>query len=161
MRKNGHKTVHKTYINTLGVPHSYSHGYFLFILHWTEHPGIWYHDLWSTTVRIRVIIRLRISTSPLFTCCWMSFKVVLGNKEFEFVVFGVTLAVVTRRSVSGHGVSVLNVGDRWGWLHLIPLFFLNSLKKSKISSGNSCNYCINNVQTLGFRVYKQILINFR
>ena len=44
----------------------------------------------------------------------MSFKVVLGNKEFEFVVFGVTLAMVTRRSVSGHGVSVLNVGDRWG-----------------------------------------------
>jgi hypothetical protein len=44
----------------------------------------------------------------------MSIEAVLGNKEFEFVVFGVTLAVVTRRSVSGHGVSVLNVGDRWG-----------------------------------------------
>jgi hypothetical protein len=44
----------------------------------------------------------------------MSIKAVLGNKEFEFVVFGVTLAVVARRSVSGHGVSVFNVGDRWG-----------------------------------------------
>ena len=44
----------------------------------------------------------------------MSIEAVLGNKEFELVVFGVTLAVVTRRSVSGHGVSVLNVGDRWG-----------------------------------------------
>jgi hypothetical protein len=29
----------------------------------------------------------------------MSFKVVLGNKEFEFVVFGVTFAVVTRQGV--------------------------------------------------------------
>ena len=36
----------------------------------------------------------------------------LGNKEFELVVFGVTPAVVTRRSASGHGVSVLSVGDR-------------------------------------------------
>jgi hypothetical protein len=56
---------------------------------------------------------LRISTSPLFalfTCCWMSFEAVLGNKEFELVVFGVTFAVVTRRSASGHGVSVLSVG---------------------------------------------------
>jgi hypothetical protein len=55
---------------------------------WTEHPGIWYHDLWSTIVRIRVTVRLRISTSPLFvlfTCCWMSFEAVLGNKEFELV----------------------------------------------------------------------------
>ena len=70
---------------------------FLFIFHWTEHPGIWYHDLWSTTVRIRVTVRLRISTSPLFTlftCCWMSLEAVLGNTEFELVVFGVTLAVV-------------------------------------------------------------------
>jgi hypothetical protein len=43
----------------------------------------------------------------------MSFEAVLGNKEFEFVVFGVTFAVVTRRSASGHGVpvSVLSVGD--------------------------------------------------
>ena len=32
--------------------------------------------------------------------------------EFELVVFGVTFAVVTRRSASGHGVSVLSVGDR-------------------------------------------------
>ena len=33
--------------------------------------------------------------------------------------------------------------------YLIPLF-KNSLKKSKISSGNMCNYCIKNVQTFGF-----------
>ena len=32
----------------------------------------------------------------------------LGNKEFELVVFGVTFAVVTRRSDSGHGVSVFS-----------------------------------------------------
>jgi hypothetical protein len=37
----------------------------------------------------------------------MSFEAVLGNKEFELAVFGVTMAVVTRRSASGHGVSVL------------------------------------------------------
>ena len=44
----------------------------------------------------------------LFTCCWMSFEAVLGNKEFEFVVSEMTLTVVTRRSTSGgHGVSVL------------------------------------------------------
>jgi len=40
----------------------------------------------------------------------MSFEAVLGNKEFELVVFGVTLAVVTRCSASGHGVSVLKTG---------------------------------------------------
>jgi hypothetical protein len=40
------------------------------------------------------------------------FEAVLGNKEFELVVFGVTFTVVTRRSASGHGVSVLSVGDR-------------------------------------------------
>ena len=62
-------------------------------------------------------VRLRISTSPLFalfTCCWMSFEAVLGNNEFELVVFGVTFAVVTRRSASRHGVSVLSVGDQSG-----------------------------------------------
>ena len=37
----------------------------------------------------------------------MSFEAVLGNNEFELVVFGVAFAVVIRRSVSGHGVSVL------------------------------------------------------
>jgi hypothetical protein len=42
----------------------------------------------------------------------MSFEAVLGNKEFELVIFGVTFAVVTMRSASGHGVSVLSVGDR-------------------------------------------------
>jgi hypothetical protein len=41
----------------------------------------------------------------------MSFEAVLGNKEFELVVFGVTFAV-TRRSASGHGVSLLSIGDR-------------------------------------------------
>jgi hypothetical protein len=47
----------------------------------------------------------------------MSIETVLGNTEFEYfeiVVFGVTLAVVTKRSASGHGVSVLSVGDHWG-----------------------------------------------
>ena len=42
----------------------------------------------------------------------MSIEAVLGNKEFEFVVFGVILVVVTRRSASGHGVSVISVGNR-------------------------------------------------
>ena len=42
----------------------------------------------------------------------MSFEAVLGNKEFELVVLGATFAVVTRSSASGHGVSVLSVGDR-------------------------------------------------
>ena len=36
----------------------------------------------------------------------------LGNKEFELVVFGMTFAVVTRRLASGHGILVLSVGDR-------------------------------------------------
>jgi hypothetical protein len=44
----------------------------------------------------------------------MSFEAVLGYKEFELVVFGVKFAMVTRRSASVHGVSVLSVGDRWG-----------------------------------------------
>ena len=44
----------------------------------------------------------------------MSFEAVLGNKEFEMVVFGVIFAVVARRSVSGHGASVLSVSDRKG-----------------------------------------------
>ena len=161
MKKNDHKTVHKTYINTLGVPHCHIAMGILFIFHWTEHPGIWYHDLWSTTVRIRVTVRLWISTSPLFalfTCCWMSFEAMLGNKEFEFFVSEMTPTVVTRGSASEYSVSVLvSVTSR---VHLIPLF-KNSLKKSKISSGNSCNYCINNVQTLGLRVYKQKLVNCR
>ena len=64
----------------------------------------------------------------------MSFEAVLGNKEFEFVVSEVTLTVVTRHSASRHGVSVLV--SVTGRVHLIPLF-KNSLKKSKISSGNS------------------------
>jgi hypothetical protein len=42
----------------------------------------------------------------------MSFEAVLVNKEFELVAFGVTLAVVTRRSASEHGVSVISVDDR-------------------------------------------------
>ena len=42
----------------------------------------------------------------------MLFEAVLGNEEFELIVFGVYFAVVTRRSASGHGVSVLSVGDR-------------------------------------------------
>ena len=42
----------------------------------------------------------------------MSFEAVLGNKEFELVAFGVTFAVVTRCSASGHDVSILSVGDR-------------------------------------------------
>ena len=42
----------------------------------------------------------------------MSFEAVLGNNKCEFVVFGVTFAVVTRHSASGHGVSVLSLGDR-------------------------------------------------
>jgi hypothetical protein len=37
----------------------------------------------------------------------MSFEAVLGDKEFDLVVFGVTLAEETRRSAFGHGVSVL------------------------------------------------------
>jgi hypothetical protein len=42
------------------------------------------------------------------------------NTEFEFVVSEVTLTVVTRRSASGYGVSVLvSVTAR---VHLIPLF---------------------------------------
>jgi hypothetical protein len=42
----------------------------------------------------------------------MSFEAVLVNKEFELVVFGVTFGVVTRRSASEHGVSVISVDDR-------------------------------------------------
>ena len=42
----------------------------------------------------------------------MSIEAVLGNTEFELVLFGVTFAVVTKSSASGHGVSVLSVGDR-------------------------------------------------
>ena len=50
----------------------------------------------------------------------MSFEAVLGNKEFEFVVSEVTLTVVTRRSASRCGVSVLvSVTAR---VHLIPFF---------------------------------------
>ena len=50
----------------------------------------------------------------------MSFEAVLGNTEFEFVVSEVTLTVVTRRSASRCGVSVLvSVTAR---VHLIPLF---------------------------------------
>ena len=63
-------------------------------------------DHWSTTVQIRVTLSQTesLSTSPLFalfTCCWMSFEAVLGNKEFEFGVSEVTLTVVTRRSALG------------------------------------------------------------
>jgi len=98
-----------------------------------------------------------LSSSPLlalFTCCWMSFEAVLGNKEFEFFVSEMTPTVVTRGSASEYSVSVLvSVTSR---VHLIPLF-KNSLKKSKISSGNSCNYCTNKVQTLGLRVYNRYI----
>jgi hypothetical protein len=58
-----------------------------------------------------------------------------SSSSQECVTVGINLGtvwlllVVTRRSASGHGVSGLSV----------------------VSSGNSCNYCINNVQTLGLR----------
>jgi hypothetical protein len=67
---------------------------------------------------------LRISTSPLlalFTCCWMSFEAVLGNKEFELVVFGVTFAVVTRYSASGQTMC-----KHWG---------LGCINKHSLTSG--------------------------
>jgi hypothetical protein len=56
----------------------------------------------------------------------MSIEAVLGNKEFELVVFGVTLAVVTRRSASGHGVSVLS--DPWPY-------------DSVVHQGYLCKFC--------------------
>jgi hypothetical protein len=41
----------------------------------------------------------------------MSFEAVLGNKEFELVVFGVTFAVVTNSSSSQEFVTVgINLG---------------------------------------------------
>ena len=53
-------------------------------------------------------VKTALPLIALFTCCWMSFEAVLGNKEFEFVVSEMTLTVVTRRSTSGgHGVSVV------------------------------------------------------
>ena len=53
-------------------------------------------------------VNMALPLIALFTCCWMSFEAVLGNKEFEYVVSEMTLTVVTRRSTSGgHGVSVL------------------------------------------------------
>jgi hypothetical protein len=48
----------------------------------------------------------------------MSFEPVLGNTDFELVVFGVTFAVASRHSTSGHGVSVLSVGDRMSFFLL-------------------------------------------
>ena len=85
-------------------------------------------------------VRLQISTSPLFalfTCRWMLFQAVLGNTDFELVVFGVTFAVVSRRSTSGHGVSVLVLVT--GRFHLIPLF-KNLLKKIlKFQVGKAVN----------------------
>ena len=85
MRKNDHKTVHKTYINTLGVPHCHIAMGILFILYWTE------LTLTSGTMTSGAQLFESVSTSPLFalfTCCWMSFEAVLaiGNEEFEFVV---------------------------------------------------------------------------
>ena len=145
------KQFTKTYTNTIGVLHCHiAMGIFVHsLLNWTP----WHLVPWSLRAQLSESERQSDceswSTSPLFvlfTCCWMSFEAVLGNKEFEFVVSEVTLVVVTRHSVSRHGVSV----------HLIPLS-KNSLKKSKISSGNSCNYCLNNVQTLRLSVYKQKL----
>jgi hypothetical protein len=64
-----------------------------------------------------------LSTSPLFalfTCCSVYFEVVLGSKEFKFVVSEVTLTVVTRRSTSGgHGVMRLMT-----LIKLVKLFLL-------------------------------------
>jgi hypothetical protein len=42
----------------------------------------------------------------------MSIETVLGNTEFEIVVFGVTFAVVTKRSASGHDNQYLVSVDR-------------------------------------------------
>jgi hypothetical protein len=160
MRKNDHKTVHKTYINTLGVPHCHiTMGICVhFALNWTpwnlipwplEHNCPNQSDSQIANINITTIYML---LDVIWSC--------VRYKEFELVVFGVTLAVLTRRSASGHGVSVLvSVTGRVDSTQFH--FFFNSFKKSKISSGNSCNYCINNVQTLGLTVYKQKLINFR
>jgi hypothetical protein len=65
----------------------------------------------------------------------MSFEAVLVNSDFELDVFAVTLAVITSRSDSGHGVSVL-VSVTGRVTSTYSHFFKNSLKKSKLSSGN-------------------------
>ena len=92
MRKNDHKTVHKTYINTLGVSHLYSHGYFCSFF-------IELNTLASGTMTSEALedncpnqsesdceSLLTLPLFALFTCCWMSFEAVLGNTEFEFAV---------------------------------------------------------------------------
>jgi hypothetical protein len=69
-----------------------------------------YMTVWYTKgIYVSFVNCFVVTTSPLlalFTCCWMSFEAVLGNTEFELVVFGVTFAVATRRSASEHAVSV-------------------------------------------------------
>ena len=119
MRKNDHKT----YINTLGVPHCHiAMGIFVHVaLNWTpwhlvpwplEHNCPNQSDKTIHKTYINTLDCKSLSTSPLFalfTCCWMSFEAVLGNKEFEFVVSEVTLTVVTWHSTSGgHGHRVSN-----------------------------------------------------
>ena len=46
-------------------------------------------------------VKTALPLIALFTCCWMSFEAVLGNKEFEIDVSEMTLTVVTRCSTSG------------------------------------------------------------
>jgi hypothetical protein len=101
---------------------SYSHGYFcsFFIELNTLESGTMTSGAQLSKLEWQSDCK-SLSTCPLFTCCWMSFQAMLGNKEFEFVVSEVTLSVVTRHSASGHCVSVLVLVT--GRVHLIPPFF--------------------------------------
>jgi hypothetical protein len=56
-------------------------------------------------------------TKGIYVCFVNCFVVILPH---QFVVSEVTLTVATRRSASGHGVSVLK--SVTGRVHLIPLF---------------------------------------
>jgi hypothetical protein len=135
---NEYTTVHKTYINTLGVPHCHiAMGIFVhFSLNWTP----WHLVPW-----------------PLEHNCPNQSDSQIANRWSQ-PYRSPTLSTDSPCPEAEHLVTTANVTPKTANSNsLLPNTASNDIQ-SQISSGNSCNYCINNVQTLRLRVYKQKLI---
>jgi hypothetical protein len=123
VRKNDHKTVHKTYINTLGVPHCHvAMGIFVhFALNWTT----WHLVPW-----------------PLEHNCPNQSKALVISKSFSSFLIGCVRcptprtdkgsSSITDNMITFNGISVLNFKFAKWWQRLTWSFGSGELKKKGV-----------------------------